>query len=115
MRLQQSRSAAVIANAGMTHAIIGIASRTSDSSETPTLPTGFISLRKYRFDQRLDAIPRRKLEVTDGRLGLARSTPPSLALEPAPRENCSSRGINGLAKARPKTWRSSWCRSDEGN
>lgn len=82
MRLQQSRSAAVIAAAGMTHAIIGVASRTSDSTETPTLPTGFIALRKYRLNHRLDAIPPGKLQVTDGRLGLARSTPSSFALGP---------------------------------
>ena len=41
--------AVFMAVAGMTHAIIGVARKTSDSSETPTLPTGFIALRKYRF------------------------------------------------------------------
>src|SRR5438309_417389 len=89
MRLQQSRSAAVIANAGMTHAIIGIASRTSDSTETPTLPTGFIALRKYRFDLRLDAMPTGKLQVTEGSLRLARTTPKQLC----PEVQCSSRVV----------------------
>lgn len=37
IRLQQSRSAAVIAAAGMTQAIIGVASRISDSTETTAL------------------------------------------------------------------------------
>lgn len=65
MRLQQSRSAAVIAAAGMTQAIIGVASRTSDKTETATLQTGLIALGKYRFTYRLDAILPGKLQVTD--------------------------------------------------
>ena len=48
MRLQQSRSAAVIAIAGMRQAIIGVANTRSNSNETPTLPIGFICLEKYR-------------------------------------------------------------------
>ena len=48
MRLQQSRSAAVIAIAGMRQAIIGFANTSSNSNETPTLPIGFICLEKYR-------------------------------------------------------------------
>jgi hypothetical protein len=46
MRLQQSRSDAVIAAAGTRHAIIGVANIRSDSNETPTLPNGFIRLKK---------------------------------------------------------------------
>ena len=42
MRLQQSRSAAVMAFACIVHAMIGVANSKSDSSETPTLPTGFM-------------------------------------------------------------------------
>jgi hypothetical protein len=46
MRLQQSRSAEVIAAAGTRHAMIGVANRRSDNNETPTLPNGFIRLKK---------------------------------------------------------------------
>jgi hypothetical protein len=42
MRLQQSRSAAVIAIAGSAQAMIGAANSSSDNSETPTLTTGFM-------------------------------------------------------------------------
>ena len=42
MRLQQARSAAVIALACMVHAMIGVANSRSDSRETPTLPSRFI-------------------------------------------------------------------------
>jgi len=45
MRLQQSRSAAVIAIAGMRQAIIGVANTRSNSNETPTLLIGFICLK----------------------------------------------------------------------
>ena len=63
MRLQQSRSAAVISAAGMRHAMIGAANRRSDSNETPTLPNGFIR-PKYRFPLSFDATRARKLQVT---------------------------------------------------
>jgi hypothetical protein len=46
MRLQQSRSASVIAAAGTRHAMIGVANKRSDKSETPILPIRFIGLRK---------------------------------------------------------------------
>jgi hypothetical protein len=46
MRLQQSRSAAVIAIAGSAQAMIGAANSSSDNNETTTLPTGFIALSK---------------------------------------------------------------------
>jgi len=42
MRLQQSRSAAVIAMAGRAQAIIGAANRSNDNNETTTLTTGFM-------------------------------------------------------------------------
>jgi len=42
MRLQQSRSAAVIAIAGRAQAMIGAANNRSDNNETPTLATGFM-------------------------------------------------------------------------
>jgi hypothetical protein len=42
MRLQQSRSAAVIAIAGRVQAMIGAANSSRDNNETPTLATGFI-------------------------------------------------------------------------
>jgi len=43
MRLQQSRSAAVIAMAGSTQAMIGATNRSSDNNEMPTLTTGFMT------------------------------------------------------------------------
>jgi hypothetical protein len=46
MRLQQSRSAAVIEAAGMRQAIIGVANKSSDSIETPALKTDLIRLCK---------------------------------------------------------------------
>ena len=46
MRLQQSRSASVIAAAGTRHAMIGVANKNSDKSETPILPIPFIGLGK---------------------------------------------------------------------
>jgi len=42
MRLQQSRSAAVIAIAGSAHAMIGAANSSNDNNETTTLTTGFM-------------------------------------------------------------------------
>jgi hypothetical protein len=42
IRVQQSRSAAVIALAWIVHAMIGVANNSSDRSETQTLPTGFM-------------------------------------------------------------------------
>jgi hypothetical protein len=56
MRLQQSRSTAVIAATGITHAIIGVARRTSDTTETPILPNGFMTLKKVYVPPALDAI-----------------------------------------------------------
>jgi len=44
MRLQQSRSAAVMEAAGMRQAMIGIANRSRDNIETPALKTGLIRL-----------------------------------------------------------------------
>jgi len=78
--------------------MIGTANSSSDSNETPSLRTGFIPLRKYRFDHRLHAIPPEKLQVTDGRVGLAHSNP-QLCLRTSPRvESYFSRGINGLLR-----------------
>src|SRR5712692_9363117 len=106
MCLQHSRSAAVIAIAGRVHAMIGTANSSSDSNETPSLRTGFIPLRKYRFDHRLHAIPPEKLQVTDGRVGLAHSNP-LLFLRTSPRfESYCSRGINGLLRFTKKKLRS---------
>jgi len=45
MRLQQSRSAAVMEAAGMRQAMIGVANRRSDSIEIPALKAGFIRLK----------------------------------------------------------------------
>ena len=44
MRLQQFRSAAVIADAGMAHAMIGAASITSDNTEIMTLAAVVIAV-----------------------------------------------------------------------
>jgi len=46
MRLQQSRSPSVIAAAGTRHAMIGVANKSSDKSETPILPIRFIAQDK---------------------------------------------------------------------
>src|ERR1700746_46495 len=87
MRLQHSRSSALIAIAGRAHAMIGAANSSSDNSETPTLPTSFITSRKYRFNRRLDAIQLGKLQVTDGRNGstpsLLSSLPTEVSLQPS--------------------------------
>lgn len=52
MRLQHSRSAAVISAAGCAQAMIGIANIQSDRIDTPTLLTSFIvrlTVYHYRF------------------------------------------------------------------
>src|ERR1700746_3577669 len=100
MRLQHSRSSALIAIAGRAHAMIGAANSSSDNSETPTLPTSFITSRKYRFNRKLDAIHLGKLQVTDGRMR------PGILLKQfckgsvAPAESWFSRGINSLRSSR---------------
>src|SRR5207302_890153 len=81
MRLQQSCSAAVIAAPGLAHATTGSAASSIARIEMPTLPTSFIVSGEYRFNRSLDAIQLGKLEVTDGRMGVA---------SPSPAESCFS-------------------------
>src|SRR6478672_5514799 len=66
MRLQHSRSSALIAIAGKTQAMIGTAKSSSDKSETPSLTTDLIASQKYRFNGRLDAMQPGELQFTGG-------------------------------------------------